>query len=249
MTFPRRDEGRRPHHADTWPSDLPVQPNGVDASTWQCSPTDEPVNPTQSQSRDSSGSQSLNTSQSDDDSGQRGRYHFVQDPQLADDNGSPDAIDPSSTTPNARGSRLFRERRKERERILRETVTELAERNTTLEALLLRHGIVPPISATLRHDLSIHRSQRQGGPPIHIPGVTALRPPPIASRMEPGNNHGRPSPYTSESSSTRESASASPHSSMSFYGGQRSYHLEGHQSTPSNGSGTESSLSHSQVST
>lgn len=78
-----------------------------------------------------------------------------------------------SPTANARASRLFRERRKERERVLRQTVAELADRNAALEALLFHHGIVPP---GLRQDLSIHRSQRRGGPPMHIPGVTTSLP-------------------------------------------------------------------------
>ncbi|GAC77409.1 hypothetical protein PANT_26c00034 [Moesziomyces antarcticus T-34] len=78
-----------------------------------------------------------------------------------------------SPTANARASRLFRERRKERERVLRQTVAELADRNAALEASLFHHGIVPP---NLRQDLSIHRSQRRGGPPMHIPGVTTSLP-------------------------------------------------------------------------
>ncbi|GAC98416.1 transcription factor [Pseudozyma hubeiensis SY62] len=86
-----------------------------------------------------------------------------------------------SATPNARASRLFRERRKEREKVLRDTVAELAERNIALESLLLSHGITPPREATLKKELAIHRSQNSGGPPIHIPGLTSVRPLPIES--------------------------------------------------------------------
>ncbi|KAN0064005.1 hypothetical protein ACQY0O_003611 [Thecaphora frezii] len=78
----------------------------------------------------------------------------------------------SSRHSNARASRLFRERRKERERVLRETVTQLAARNTELEDLLLLHGILPPPRATLQEELPIHISQRTGGPPINLPGLT-----------------------------------------------------------------------------
>ncbi|CDU22076.1 uncharacterized protein SPSC_00706 [Sporisorium scitamineum] len=101
-------------------------------------------------------------------------------------------FDTDSMTPNTRTSRMFRERRKERERILRETVAELAERNAALEALLSCNGIIPPVSTTLRHELSLHRSQRLGGPPIHIPGLTPTRLASIPSITEPKNHHGCP---------------------------------------------------------
>ncbi|EPQ28171.1 uncharacterized protein PFL1_04498 [Pseudozyma flocculosa PF-1] len=79
-------------------------------------------------------------------------------------------LDPSR--PNARASRMFRERRKQREKVLRETVTQLAARNTELEDMLLHYGIAPPASATLRTELPVQASQRTGGPPINIPGLT-----------------------------------------------------------------------------
>ncbi|PWY97834.1 hypothetical protein BCV70DRAFT_46489 [Testicularia cyperi] len=85
------------------------------------------------------------------------------------------AAAPISTTANARASRLFRERRKEREHILRDTVAELAARNSALEMLLLHHGIHPGPQSTLSHELPIHTAQRHGGPPIYIPGLTARR--------------------------------------------------------------------------
>ncbi|CBQ69780.1 conserved hypothetical protein [Sporisorium reilianum SRZ2] len=116
-----------------------------------------------------------------------------------------------SATLNARASRMFRERRKERERVLRETVAELAERNAALEALLLRHGIVPPHSHTLRHELSLHRSQRLGGPPIHIPGLTPLRPASIPSITEPGNHHGDPPDLAPSTREFIQPWSAPPH--------------------------------------
>ncbi|KAJ9475363.1 Transcription factor [Pseudozyma hubeiensis] len=86
-----------------------------------------------------------------------------------------------SASPNARASRLFRERRKEREKVLRDTVAQLAERNMALENLLLSHGITPLFEATLKKDLAIHKSQASGGPTIHIPGLTSARPPSIES--------------------------------------------------------------------
>lgn len=95
-----------------------------------------------------------------------------------------------SATPNARASRLFRERRKEREKVLRETIAELADRNAALETLLLHHGIAPPVSATLQNDLSLNRSKHLGGPPIHIPGLTSVRPPLNPRVTEQSNLHG-----------------------------------------------------------
>lgn len=100
-----------------------------------------------------------------------------------------------SATPNARASRLFRERRKEREKVLRDTVAQLAERNMALENLLLSHGITPPFEATLKKDLAVHKSQDSGGPPIHIPGLTSARPPSIESTNSQSVSHSDGHPY------------------------------------------------------
>ncbi|SPO32695.1 uncharacterized protein UTRI_05805_B [Ustilago trichophora] len=192
MTNPGSYE-RHPHHAYTWPSDVPFQLDGIDLSSWHTDAMGpESTDPSHSQSGNTSGSQGQDTSQSDTEGGERDQTHVSELPPTSGEAASSPAHEPSSSTPNARASRLFRERRKERERILRETIAELAERNAALEALLLRHGIVPPPVATLRHDLSLHRSQRLGGPPIHIPGVTVMRPSMIPSLSEPSNLRSQP---------------------------------------------------------
>ncbi|SPO30341.1 uncharacterized protein UTRI_05805 [Ustilago trichophora] len=191
MTFSQFNE-RHPHHANTWPSYIPFQTDGIDPSSWHIDAMGpESIDPSHSQSGDTNRSQSHDTSQSDMEGGERDQAQ--EDPSTSGEATSPPAIDPSSSTPNARASRLFRERRKERERILRETVAELVERNAALEALLLRHGTVPPPAITLRHDLSLQRSQSLGGPPIHIPGVTEMRPPMTPSLSEPSNLYCQPS--------------------------------------------------------
>lgn len=223
MTFSESNE-RHPHHANTWPSDVPFQLDGIDLSFWHTDAMGpESTDPSHSQSGDTSGSQSHNTSQSDTEGGNR-RDQAQQDPSTSCGTTSPPAIDSSSSTPNVRASRLFRERRKGRERILRETVAELAERNAALEALLLRHGIVPPPAITLRHDLSLQRSQNLGGPPIHIPGVTVMRSPMIPSLLEPSELRSQPSTCGPQPFGDPSFAPSQPPSTL--LGGGRSYSLE-----------------------
>lgn len=74
---------------------------------------------------------------------------------------------------NVNASRSFRERRKQREKVLRETVFQLVQRNLLLERLLLQQGITPPPFATMQEELALHVSQRNGGPPITIPGLSS----------------------------------------------------------------------------
>lgn len=177
MTGKVSDDGKHRRQADNWPSGhsmySDVLCDGVDK------PSPSPCEPTSSSllSDGSSQDPSLNDPvERDIKREKQDQSRPYQDASPSDENSASTPIDTSSNTPNARASRLFRQRRKEREKILRETIAELAERNVALETLLLRHGIVPPHTATLRNELSIHRSQRLGGPPIHIPGVTTIRP-------------------------------------------------------------------------
>lgn len=204
---------RHPHHADTWPSEIPLGRNIVSVSDLFNDSLQSVANPSQSQCDDTTESHSREPIQVDAD----GTDCDVSQPQGAGavstscDGQYPEPADPSSTTPNARASRLFRERRKEREKILRETVAELAERNKILEGLLLRHGIVPPPDATLRHDLSLHRSQRHGSPSIHIPGVTPVRPPLASYIEEPIIRYVHPSSQTGQRAATAPMSAAAPH--------------------------------------
>lgn len=176
MTVNLFDERHR-RHADTWPGDHQVDLRAINDHIETARPPQHELS-ISSQTLSSEDSEAHESSSVDQEAKEEQQEQVLphQDASPPDENSNSTPVDTTSNTPNARASRLFRERRKEREKILRETIAELAERNMALEALLLRHGIVPPHAVTLRSELSIHRSQRLGGPPIHIPGVTTIRP-------------------------------------------------------------------------
>ena len=156
MTYSNASD-RHPRHANTWPSNIPFQSDASDATDWLTrTMASDSSDLSHSQGGDTSQSQSQSqsrdTSQSGTEGSERDQTYLVEEPPPSGEVASPSGADSSSTTPNARASRLFRERRKEREKILRQTIAELAERNATLEAMLLRNGIVPPPAATLLHN-------------------------------------------------------------------------------------------------
>ena len=186
MAFPNLND-RHASQFNPWSRDALLKLGNVDIATWHAALASETTIPPRSECS-TSGSYSSGTTQSDTEDGPWDRNHLFEALPPFAGPGPPSSSDICSATPNARASRLFRERRKEREKVLRETVAELAERNAVLEATLHRHGVVPPTAATMRHDLSIHRAQRQGGPPIHIPGVTATRPP-VSPPAAESNTH------------------------------------------------------------
>nr|CDI55857.1 hypothetical protein BN887_04395 [Melanopsichium pennsylvanicum 4] len=213
--FPSNEERNR----HSWPGDnsfVPLPSGDVDMAAWcAMSRAFAAIDPSHSQAGDSitTGSLSQGTSHSGTEAGEHEQSLLREKPPPSDDGRSPPTSNVASSTPNAKASRLFRERRKEREKILRETVAELAERNAALEGLLLHHGIASPPAATLRHDLSLHRSQRLGGPPIHISGLTAVKQLQIPPFKDPRSQHGRSAICGPQSSAVLETPSASQRSS------------------------------------